>query len=91
MNLNLIVASADEYFDKVGKKINYEDELGEISETEANQVEEIIACEAAIFLMRRTAGGIGHMIDSMASIRRDLITAYEKSYNYKYIEYNDFW
>lgn len=93
MDVNLPVTTAIEYFEKVGKKIDYK-RTGNIelmSDNEATLIQRILSCEVSINLMRGATGCDGSLIDEMVSIRRGFIKSYESKFKKKYVEYNDFY
>ncbi len=92
MDVNLEVSSSEEYFLRTAREIDWEEDgdANKIPHTQADRIHEILAAEVSIFLMRRTAGCFGSLIDSMVSVRRRLIVKYEEDYE-EYVEYNDFY
>jgi len=93
MHVDLPVTTAIEYFNKVGKEIDF-DETGNaelIPSKEYEMIQKILSCEVSINLMRGATGFCGSLIDEMVSIRRDFITSYESEFKKDYIEYNDFY
>jgi hypothetical protein len=89
-SFEIIVAS--EYFLKSENKEIDWNETGDknlISMMQHNKLQNILTCEASIFLLRGSAEFGGELADDMVSIRRNFINEYEKDYG-KYIEYNDF-
>ncbi len=91
MHLNLTVSTKDEYFSRSEREIDWEDDDStKVPSKQADDLQIILAMEVSIFLMRRTSGVCGSIIDTIASFRRKLIKKYEKNYE-TYIQYNDFW
>lgn len=91
MTLNLNVSTSEAYFSEVDKEIDWEEnDNTKISLKQAGHIDKIIAIEHAIYLLRRTAGGYGHLSDTLIEIRRDFIIKYENIYE-PYIEYNDYY
>jgi len=85
MKLELIVTDGEEYANELGKEVDW-DETGNpdmISYEEYDVLNKILACEMAIFVLRRTAG-IGFQVDTMTEIRRSYINEYEQTFNKKY-------
>jgi len=93
MDVNLPVTTAIEYFQEVGKKIDWEEtgNVEMISEKEATLIQRILSCEVSINLMRGATGFCGSLIDEMVSIRRDFINSYKSEFKKEYVEYNDFY
>ncbi len=94
MQINLELTTAEEYFDKVGKKIDWEGTGNPnlISGAETGAITAILSIEVSIHVMRRCTGTVdGVNIDTMVTIRRSFINMYEKAHNKKYIEYRDFY
>ena len=91
MQLSFVVTTAEEYFKQFNFEIDW-DEVGgvrKVSIERADKIQEILACEIAIHLMRRNTGFDDSPIDSMIKIRRGLIEKYNE--NGKYKEFNDFY
>lgn len=89
MLVNLKVNIAEEYFLALGREINCNDDSQLVWE-EMKLIDEILACEISIFLLRRASGVDGSIIDNMITIRRRLIDSYESTYE-EYSEFNDFY
>ena len=91
MHVNLKISLSEDYFSQVDREIDWDDNDSlKVPTKQADEVEKILATETAIFLMRRSTGFCGSLIDSMVSVRRELIKKYESDYE-AYIEYNDFY
>ena len=91
MYVTLDVTIAQDYFSNLGKEIDWdEDDASKIDPTQADAIDEILAIEASIYLLRRTSKLCGSLSDIMVSLRRKLITEYEDKYE-PYVEYNDFY
>ena len=90
MQVTLPVTTATDYFEKIGKEIDYDNEGIENSVTceEADMIQKILTAEVCIFMLRRAYGICGSLVDDMVSTRRELITTYESSFSKKYI-YNN--
>lgn len=84
------VISSEDYFSRVELEIDWEEDGSQkVSVRQADLLDKILATEASIFLLRRTAG-FGGIYEIMVSIRRELIDKYEEEYE-PYVEYNDFY
>jgi hypothetical protein len=86
MNIELIVTDGEEYANQLDLQIDW-DETGEpntISIEEYNALNKILACEMSVYVLRRTAGGVGFQVDTMTEIRRSYINEYEKTFNKEY-------
>lgn len=91
MYVDLEVTTCGDYFKKVGKEIDWENnDSSKIPVDQANKVQEILATEVSIYLLRRTNGICGSLIDSMADIRSKLIEEHDELYE-EYVTYNDFY
>lgn len=85
MELKLKIKTASDYFEHQGREVD-DDETGDtnlVSLDEYNSVGDIIACEVAIWALRRLTHSCGSNSDAMAGIRFVLIVAH----NMKYPEY----
>jgi hypothetical protein len=91
MRVNLKVRTKIEYFSQTEREIDWEekDDTTKISIKQANELQKILATEVSIFLLRRSIV-CESLVDTMVSIRRELIKKYENEYE-TYIEYNDFY
>ena len=92
----LKVTLAHEYFQRIGKEIDY-DETGEsnlITLEQADLLQMILTSEISYAVLRKTPGTFmsapSIQVDTMLKMRRILISEYEAQYE-KYVEYNDFW
>ena len=87
MYVNLKINTAEEYFLVLDREINWDD-----SEffKESQVINQILACEMSIFLLRRASGVDGCIIDNMIIVRRNLIDSYKLAYQ-EYFEFNDFY
>ena len=91
MQLDLDVITSEDYFAKVWKEIDWdENDKTKPSIAEADLVQSILTTEVSIFLLSRTAWAGWILADYMVAIRRWFINQYEASYS-EYIEYNDFY
>lgn len=87
--------TAKEYFQKQDTTLvmyyDVEDaEDSDIKYNQANLIDKIIAVEISIFVLRRTVGVCGSMIEALREIRRQFIDTYEENYE-DYNQYNDFY
>ena len=92
MHVTLDITIPQDYFNKVGLVVDYE-EIGlkhMVSMKEGDAIGEILTTEVSLFMLRRSTGFCGSLIDHMFRIRSKLIKAYEEKYKKEYIEYNDF-
>lgn len=91
MHVNLKISLSEDYFSQVDREIDWDDNDSlKVPTKQADAVDKILATEVAIFLMRRSTGFCGSLIDNMVSVRRKLIKKYESEYE-AYVEYNDFY
>lgn len=66
---NWKVFCSEQYFDQIGKTIDWEDDGDEdISKKQAQAVDDILTLEASIFLLRRVTGLCGILTDNADSI-----------------------
>ena len=90
MHVNLKVNTSEDYFSQSKREVDWEeDDNTKISFEQANEIQKILTTEISVFLLHRAVAACGS-VDSMISIRRNLIEKYEETYE-KYIEYNDFY
>jgi hypothetical protein len=91
MHVNLKVSTSEEYFLQTEREIDWEEENSfKIQLKQAQGLQEILATEVSIFMLRRATGFCGSLVDTMAGVRRKLIKKYENDYE-TYVEYNDFY
>ena len=78
-------------FSLIEREIDWEeDDETKIPIKQARVIDDILATEVSIYLLRRSTGFCGSLIDRMASIRDEFIQKYENNYE-TYIIYNDFY
>ena len=90
--IDLIITSATDYFNEVDKEIDWDgdsDNPNEISYEQADDITKIISTEFSLYLLRRTSGVCGSLVDSMDLIRQRLMMNYEETWQEEYIEYNN--
>jgi hypothetical protein len=89
----MIVTTSEQYYDQVGKEIDYDETGGEgmVPMQEAEEIQHILTCECSIYLLRRHVGWSQVISDDMIALRRIFIEIYEQTYDKIYIEYNDFY
>jgi hypothetical protein len=91
MHVDLKVSTSGEYFSQVEREIDWEeDDSSKVPIKQADEIGKILATEVSIFLLRRSTGFCGSLIDHMRSVRNGLIKNYESEYD-TYIKYNDFY
>lgn len=91
MNVDFQVSTSTEYFKQTNREIDWEeDDTSKVSVFQSNIIQDILAIEASIYLMRRSSGLCGSLVDSLIGMRRRLISDYVSEYE-PYIEYNDFY
>ena len=99
MHVVLKVTTVTEYAEWLGLTINYEEEepayfkkpenSKTISAKEADAIQCILSCEVSIYLLRRSTGHCGSVVDNMVEIRRFFINKYEEAFAKKYEDVND--
>ena len=57
---------------------------------EGEAIQKILTCETSIYLLRRSTGHCGSVVDNMVEIRRNFINEYEIEFEKRYIEYNGY-
>jgi hypothetical protein len=91
MNVNFKVSTSTEYFEQTGREIDWEEnDLSKVSMFQSDAIQDILAIEASIYLMRRATGLCGSLSDSLIDMRSRLISDYVFEYE-PYVEYNDFY
>lgn len=96
---DLNITIANEYFEKLGLTVDWDDTLNVISPKndtvtlmEHYYVESIIALEVAIHLARtgyvNGCGVDGSIVDSLSQLRGEKILDYQKSFQKKYSKFN---
>lgn len=91
MYVNLRASNGTEYFSINEREIDWdENDATKVSVKQLDDLEEILATEASIFLLRRATGIDGATTDTMATMRTKLIKQYEANYE-PYISYNEFY
>jgi hypothetical protein len=98
MHVDLKVTTVNEYANYLGKEIDYEEREPEyfkkpensntISAKEADALQCVISCEVSIYLLRRSTGHCGSVVDNMVQIRRFFINEYEKMFAKRYEDIN---
>lgn len=85
------ITTSEEYFNETERQVDWDDnDNTKVSTKQADDLQKILATEAAIYILHRTAGGVGHLVDVMVEIRRNYINIYEKNHE-PYIEYNEYY
>lgn len=91
MNVDFKVSTSTEYFEQTGREIDWEeDDTSKVSVFQSDAIQDILAIEVSIYLMRRVSGICGSLSDSLIDMRRRLISNYASDYE-PYVEYNDFY
>jgi hypothetical protein len=91
MYVNFRVSTSEEYFSQIGREIDWEEnDNSKVPTKQADEIGKILATEVSIFLLRRSTGFCGSVVDQMINVRRELIKKYENDYE-TYVEYNDFY
>lgn len=91
MHIDLEITISEEYFNETNREIDWDgDDTTKIPYEQADSLQEILASEVSIYLLRRSTGVCGSLIDNMMKIRRNLINKYEEKYE-PYREYRDFY
>lgn len=93
----IVVYVAQEYFEQQEREdIDWDEteDLNLVSMNEYHLIEKILACEMALYVMRRSSPQTmifidGSLIDSMVTVKRSLINEYEEKYS-KYVYYNEY-
>jgi len=99
MHVDLKVTTVTEYANHLGLEIDYEEREPEywkkpansetISAKEADALQCILSCEVSIYLLRRSTGHCGSVVDNMVEIRRFFINKYEEAFAKAYKDIND--
>lgn len=91
MNVNLEVTVANEYATKQGfEDIDWEEENNPkcMPKNEGEAIQKILTCEVSIYLLRRSTGHCGSVVDNMFEIRRSFMEDYEQEFEKEYEDYN---
>lgn len=91
MHVDLDVTVASEYATKQGfADVDWE-ESGEATMMPMNEgdaIQKILTCEVSIYLLRRSTGHCGSVVDNMIEIRRYFIEKYKQEFEKEYEDYN---
>ena len=86
MHVDLDITTSTEYFER------YRNSSSGVQEKEIDLLNNIIACEVSVYLLRRSTGHCGINADTLVEIRRNFINEYNGiSKNGDYIENSDFY
>lgn len=94
MHVDIKITNDHEYFELQEKEVDWENEYPNnpsyVSLEQAELLQNILTCEASIFLLRRATGTDGYHVDDMVQIRARFIKQYEEKYE-KYVSHNDYY
>lgn len=91
MHVDLEIITAEQYFEKTDREIDYEeDDSSKVSYEQADLLQRILTTECSIHVLRSVTGLCGSLVDSMADIRTSLIWEYEEKFE-EYVLYRDFY
>lgn len=91
MHVDLRCVTVSEYSSEVDREIDWDNENKEsdmISYDESKAIQHILSTEVSIYLLRRSTGHCGSVIDDMCNIRQEFIMKYEKTFGREYVKIN---